>query len=112
MPWDSWIQYARKRQTSNPQDTSPRRSRRGKSPVIRPLLELLEDRVAPATHVVDTTLDENDGNYGPGNLSLREAIRLANGTDDPEHITNKDGLITWVRLDSMEQPTGPAQTIT
>ena len=28
--------------------------------------------------VVDTTVDENDGNYGPGDLSLREAIALAN----------------------------------
>jgi len=34
--------------------------------------------------VVDTTADENNGNYGPGDLSLREAITLANanpGTD-------------------------------
>jgi autotransporter-associated beta strand protein len=28
--------------------------------------------------VVDTALDENDGNYSPGHLSLREAIGLAN----------------------------------
>ena len=29
--------------------------------------------------IVDTTVDETDGNYSPGDLSLREAIGLANG---------------------------------
>jgi hypothetical protein len=37
--------------------------------------------------VVDTTADENDGNYGPGDLSLREAVGLANGSIGPDTIT-------------------------
>ncbi len=32
----------------------------------------------PMTLVVDTTTDESNGNYGPGDLSLREAVELAN----------------------------------
>jgi hypothetical protein len=35
--------------------------------------------VQPLNVVVDTAVDENDGNYGTGNLSLREAILLTNG---------------------------------
>ena len=37
----------------------------------------VEDPV-PQTFVVDTLTDEDDGNYAAGDLSLREAIRLAN----------------------------------
>lgn len=40
---------------------------------------------APQTLVVDTLVDESDGNHSAGNLSLREAIALANnnaGIDD------------------------------
>ncbi|MCA9236784.1 MAG: hypothetical protein KDA44_15015 [Planctomycetales bacterium] len=40
--------------------------------------------------VVDTTVDENDGDYSAGDLSLREAIGLANGSLDlfnPDVIT-------------------------
>ena len=33
--------------------------------------------------VVDTLADESDGNYGPGDLSLREAINLARGSFSP-----------------------------
>lgn len=40
-----------------------------------------------ATYVVDTPLDENNGNYNPGNLSLREAIELANINPLPDVIT-------------------------
>ncbi len=35
--------------------------------------------VGPLILFVDTLVDESDGNYGPGDLSLREAIGLANG---------------------------------
>jgi Right handed beta helix region/Chlamydia polymorphic membrane protein (Chlamydia_PMP) repeat len=37
--------------------------------------------------VVDTLADESDGNYGPGDLSLREAIKLARGSFIPSTIT-------------------------
>ncbi len=37
--------------------------------------------------VVDTTADENDGDFSSGELSLREAIGLANGSIGPEPIT-------------------------
>jgi predicted outer membrane repeat protein len=36
---------------------------------------------------VDTTVDESDGNFGPGDLSLREAVELSNGyTGTAEYI--------------------------
>ena len=34
---------------------------------------------------VDTNIDENDGDYSEGDLSLREAIGLANGSTGAEH---------------------------
>ena len=37
--------------------------------------------------VVDTTQDESDGNFGAGDLSLREAIELANANPGRETIT-------------------------
>ncbi|MEX0613058.1 MAG: choice-of-anchor Q domain-containing protein, partial [Pirellulales bacterium] len=37
--------------------------------------------------VVDTAADENDGDYSAGNLSLREAIVLANASPDADTIT-------------------------
>ena len=36
---------------------------------------------------VDTVVDENDGDYSTGDLSLREAIGLANGNQGPDTIT-------------------------
>jgi hypothetical protein len=47
--------------------------------VRRPRLEALELRAVPAVYTVDLAIDENDGNFSPGDLSLREAIFLANG---------------------------------
>lgn len=43
--------------------------------------------VAGLAPVVDTVVDEIDGNYGPGDLSLREAVGLANGSIGPDTIT-------------------------
>jgi CSLREA domain-containing protein len=43
--------------------------------------------VADLNLVVDTTADEEDGDYSPGNLSLREAIDLANGFVGADTIT-------------------------
>ena len=37
--------------------------------------------------VVDTLVDESDGNYSAGDLSLREAIGLANGSVGANTIT-------------------------
>jgi Dockerin type I domain len=51
---------------------------------------LLSINVAvPRVIVVDSVMDENDGNIGPGELSLREAIGLANATVNtvPDSIT-------------------------
>lgn len=37
--------------------------------------------------VVDTTVDDSDGNYSDGDLSLREAVELAGGSVGPDTIT-------------------------
>lgn len=42
--------------------------------------------VNPALYLVDSLLDNDDGNYGPGNLTLREAIGLANRTPGAEAV--------------------------
>ena len=56
--------------------------------IINPQLQLGEvdigavETVAPTDsfHIVDTPIDESDGDYGEGDLSLREAVELANAS--------------------------------
>ena len=43
-----------------------------------------ESLITPVTFVVSTLVDENDGNHSVGDLSLREAVALANA--DSTHI--------------------------
>src|SRR5262249_35875083 len=52
------------------------------------------DSVDIAKMVVDSTSDVDDGNFGPGELSLREAIELANLSPDANTISfNVSGII-------------------
>jgi CSLREA domain-containing protein len=65
--------------------------------------------------VVDTTADENDGNYSPGHLSLREAVGLANGSIGPETITFSPtifGTPQTIVLARGEMPVNDTVTIT
>ena len=50
--------------------------------------------VAGLSLIVDTNQDENDGNYSAGDLSLREAIGLANGSIGTNTITFAPSLFT------------------
>lgn len=52
----------------------------------RPLLEGLESRQLLSTFLVDLSTDESDGSYGAGDLSLREAVELANADPDVDVI--------------------------
>ena len=63
--------------------------------------ELLEDRVVlsapssgPDSFVVDTLTDVDDNNVSSGNLSLREAVRLANADSNASTITFASSLFT------------------
>src|SRR5262245_61688483 len=48
---------------------------------IRPAIEILEDRLAPAVFLVNSALDSDNGlALGIGPTTLRKAIRLANAT--------------------------------
>ncbi|MFO1001130.1 MAG: matrixin family metalloprotease [Planctomycetaceae bacterium] len=49
-------------------------------------------------YLVDTLVDESDGNYSPGDLSLREAIQLANSTAGAEQINFAAGLNGSINL--------------
>ena len=56
-------------------------TRRGRTaaqnrPVPVKVGEVLEDRTLLTTYVVDTTVDESDGDFGAGDLSLREIAAL------------------------------------
>ena len=44
------------------------------------------------TLVVDTLVDESDGNYGSGDMSLREAIGISNGSIGPNSISFASAL--------------------
>jgi VCBS repeat-containing protein len=50
------------------------------------LVETLEGRCVPATFVPDVFTDEFDGNFNSGDLSLREAVHLANITPGADTI--------------------------
>ena len=43
--------------------------------------------LSPGLLVVDTTIDELDTDFGPGDLSLREATNLANGSPGTDTVT-------------------------
>ena len=49
-------------------------------------------------YLVDTLIDESDGNYAPGDLSLREAVQLANATSGAEQINFAAGLNGTITL--------------
>jgi CSLREA domain-containing protein len=51
-------------------------------------------QVQPFDLVVDTLVDENDGDYSPGNLSLREAIELSNSNSETDTIRFHSSLTT------------------
>ena len=61
-------------------------------------LDRLEPRMLLSSYVVDTLVDESDGDYSAGDLSLREAVLLANdsaGADDIQFdISLAGGTIT------------------
>ncbi len=62
------------------------RNRRRIAPLV---VEHLEDRITPVTLVpiiVDTLLDDNDTDYSPGQLSLRNAVFLSNQFPDLSSI--------------------------
>lgn len=66
------------------------RFRRRRSPLFRPgpnAIERMEDRCLLAAFVVDTVIDESDGNLSAGDLSLREAIETANSQAGPDTIS-------------------------
>ena len=54
--------------------------------------------------VVDTLVDESDGNFGHGDLSLREAIQLANMYSGP----NYPGVVQTIHFDPALTTSGPA----
>ena len=75
-----------------------RRRRSGKRLAARAacIAEALEQRTLLTTFTVDNPIDELDGNSNPGDLSLREAIFLANstaGADTIQFAANLDGAV-------------------
>ena len=56
---------------------------RGRFTRRRQAAEALEDRTLLATFVVDTLVDESDGDFSAGDFSLREAIERANSAAHP-----------------------------
>lgn len=73
------------------------RDRRTAARLVRssgqPMLEHLEDRKLLATFVVDSLDTVDDGNRGPGQFALIEAIADANANADADEIVFSDSLI-------------------
>lgn len=72
-------------QVQIPSNAASRR-RSGRRAPARPTGERLEERTLLTAYLVDTFADNNDGNIGPGNLSLREAILLSNANPGADRI--------------------------
>src|SRR5947207_13022984 len=68
----------------------PRLSRTKRSAPRRPHLEMLEDRLVPATFTVTTPLDVVAA--ADGQLSLREAVTAANANPRPDTIVLPAGV--------------------
>lgn len=49
-----------------------------------------------ANYMVNIAADENDGNYGPGDLSLREAVQLASVAVESADTVTFDPAVAWV----------------
>ena len=58
----------------------------------------LSNSTPSGVYVVDTLVDESDGNFGVGDLSLREAVQLANATLGAEEINFASGLNGTINL--------------
>ncbi len=58
--------------------------------------ESLESRQLLASYLVDNIGDIVDGNYDPGQTTLREAILLANGNTGPDSVTFHESLADGV----------------
>lgn len=58
----------------------------------RPVLEHMEERRLLATFVVDSLGTTDDGDYSPGNLTLIEAVNLANASGTADEIIISDTL--------------------
>lgn len=72
--------------------------RRGKPkvrPLIRPVLEVLEDRLAPAILTVNTLADNNPSSPNTSFLSLREALTLVNNNGNPASLNQKSMPSGW-----------------
>ncbi|MCA8992352.1 MAG: VCBS repeat-containing protein [Planctomycetaceae bacterium] len=52
----------------------------------------------PGSLVVSTLLDENDGDFSDGDLSLREAIEIANSRPGSESVTFRNDLVGTILL--------------
>jgi hypothetical protein len=76
MPLNHWRRRARS--LVHPQREAPGRRHSGRRHRRRLLTELLESRTLLSDITVDLFTDENDGNRSPGDVSLREAILMAN----------------------------------
>jgi hypothetical protein len=71
-PLISWFRAPRLKNRSLSTKPTPR----GRAPLN---VECLEDRLTPSNYLVDNASDIDDNNVSAGQLTLREAIRLANG---------------------------------
>jgi VCBS repeat-containing protein len=60
----------------------------------RVLAELLESRTLLSDITVDLFVDENDGNRSPGDVSLREAILMANSLPGADRVLLQAGTYT------------------
>jgi hypothetical protein len=86
---------------------------------FRPMLDMLEDRLAPAAFLVNSTLDTDDGLALNAVTTLRKAIRLANATPAADTIafaaalTNQTITLGGTQLPVITEPvtiTGPGST--
>ncbi|MCA9109561.1 MAG: hypothetical protein KDA52_06420, partial [Planctomycetaceae bacterium] len=89
---DNWLKWFERRIQLG--RMSSRRRRSGKRIESRAacIAEALEARTLLTTYTVDNLTDESDGNFGPGDQSLREAIQRANANPGADIVQFAPGL--------------------
>ncbi len=88
--------------SGNPAVASPPANDQRGAPFVREsgTIDIGAYEVQSLSLVVDTLVDESDGDTSPGNFSLREALELANINPGADTVTFDGGLLGTITLDA------------
>jgi hypothetical protein len=104
----SWLRFLSSGSLPRLRPSSQRRLRQRQRAGGKPTLELLEDRLAPATLTVNTTADNTTDTSV---LTLRDAITLVNNAGNPTSLGQSSMPTGWAAQINTTNPFGTNDTI-